>query len=673
MTQTQEQLVSEKTSESLEEYINLGNLCIQEQKWQEAITHYRKAIEINRGLIDVYRQLVIACQNLEEKQLATEYQYQVFKLDPNRVSAEEYYDLGNQLWFYNRPGKAADCYRQAHALKPNFIEAYCQLGKLLVENRNLQKAVNAYRAGIKNNPENSQLYYLLAQALSSQENWQEAIVNYQKSLGLDPNSASTYFGLAEVFKHQNQWEQAIENYQKTLAIDSNYWQAILCLGNIWQTQEKWENATNAYYHTIKINPEAIEAYLNLGSILIQQEHYRSAFNNYSQALQMSQKASNLEQEAISGCRQALTLNSNSQAIHYYQLGKLLRAKSLFDEAIKEYQRAIEIDPDFQSAYIDIQYTQIDSKQLDELISFYRKILKKQHNSPMAWGNLGDALTQQENLEEAINCYQTSCYQIAIESNPKLAEIDWKPKKENPPDFIIIGASKCGTSSLHKYLGNHPQILLPHKKELDFFWQNYNKGIDWYLSHFPSITDRSDFLTGEATPNYIRFPEIARRIHQLASPIKLILLLRNPIDRAVSWHYHKIRTGLTQGTIESAISQEIKKIDRFSEEKIINTAFYNPDNILSSLYIYKIREWMKIIPQEQFLILKSEDLYNDPVRIMKKVFEFLELPEHQLPEYQKINVGFYAPISQELRTTLADYFRPYNQQLEDYLGMEFNWG
>ena len=149
------------------------------------------------------------------------------------------------------------------------------------------------------------------------------------------------------------------------------------------------------------------------------------------------------------------------------------------------------------------------------------------------------------------------------------------------------------------MSRHPQILLSHKKELDFYWEHYQRGIDWYLAHFPSLSDRPDFLTGEATPNYLRFPQVAQRIKDTFPQTKIIILLRNPVDRAISWHYHKVNSGLTKLDLPTAIATEIERLATVSETEITETGFYNPDNIMSSLYIYKIKPWIETLGREQF--------------------------------------------------------------------------
>lgn len=101
---------------------------------------------------------------------------------------------------------------------------------------------------------------------------------------------------------------------------------------------------------------------------------------------------------------------------------------------------------------------------------------------------------------------------------------------------------------------------------------------------------------------------------------------------------------------------------------LNNLYYLPPGI----YIDNISKWMNIFPKNQFLILKSEDLFRDPVTTVNQVFQFLQVEQYQLKEYKIKNKGTYRPISKSMRSALSDYFRPLNQQLEEYLGMKFNW-
>jgi hypothetical protein len=166
--------------------------------------------------------------------------------------------------------------------------------------------------------------------------------------------------------------------------------------------------------------------------------------------------------------------------------------------------------------------------------------------------------------------------------------------------------------------------------------------------------------------------VAQRIKDTFPKTKIIILLRNPVDRAISWHYHKLNTGLTKLDLATAIASEIDRLATVSEAEITNTGYYEPDNILTSLYIYKLKPWIEILGREQFLILKSEDFYLNTRENMEQVFKFLNLPSCPQDNYPKVNAGSYQDVDPNMRRTLVEYFAPYNQQLEKYLGMDFAW-
>ena len=653
-------------------HANLGSLYAQNKQWQDAIKYYKQAIKIDPEFAGAYRNLARAFLQISQEKKAVECWYQAFRLEPEWAEAKQHYSLGNTLWKCRKFGKAINCYRQAIKLQPDFFPAYRSLGKLLMLRQKFSQAIAVYRQAVKQNPHHPQFRFCLAQALANQEKWQQAIIQYRKAIELDENFVVGYYGWGIALAHQQKWQPAINKYRQAIQLKPKYWEAYHQLGNALQQQQKWSQAIAAYQNTLKINPSFIPAYLQLGNIFQQQAQYQQALKYYHQAIEVAPELSEVEQKAIAAYKQTIEANPESDYLQYHQLALLLKSKSFFSEAIIAYQQAIKLNPYFVGAYLGLQYTPVPSEQLERLIDFYRDIIKSHPDISLAWGNLGDVLTTKGNIQEAISCYQTSCYQRVVNLHPQLAELDWQKPKQNPPDFLIIGAAKCGTSSLYYYLSHHPQVLFPHKKEIDFFWKKFQYGIDWYLAQFPSISDRRDFITGEASTNYLRFPIVAQRIKQYFAQTKLIVLLRNPIERAVSWHHHKLKSGLTTGTFAEAVTKEMKQLETFSEEDIIQKGHHNPDNILGSLYLYKLKAWMELFDREQFCLIKSEDFYTNPAKIMKKVYGFLSLKDRPLAEYPRVNVGSYSPISDELRQTLADYFQPHNQKLEDYLNIKLDW-
>lgn len=658
--------------EAPEIHFNLGILYAQKKRWRKSIKHYRKAIKIDPKLTDAYRNIAKVYLKIGNEIEAANFWYKAIKLEPGKEKIEQYLGLGNTFRTQKQYNKAADCYRQVIEVRPDLIPAYHALAKIFNIQGKHKQIISIYLQGMQKNKQNPEFHLALAQALASQNKWERASNRFRLALKLDSNIAIGYYHWGYVLSQIEKWQQAEECYKKAIKIKPEYWEAYYYLGLIYQKFQKWHKAKECYQKVTKLNKEFVSGYFQLALVCQKIGDYQLAIECCNQALSIAPPSSPLEEQAISVYQQ--TLDNHPKLTHdlYYQFGKLLRQKSRFDDAILAYQKTVKIEPNFISAHIDMQYTPISTKQLPQHIDFYRKVVEQNPKLYIAWGNLGDALTEQNNITEAISCYRKGCYQKVINYYPDLAKLDWKEKKESSIDFIVIGAAKCGTSSLHGYLNHHPKILLPHKKELGFFWRRYDYGIDWYLAHFPSITDREDFITGEATPNYIRSPLAAQRIKQHFPNIKLILLLRNPIDRAISWHYHKLSHGQLKEDLGTGILTEIKNLERFTEEDIINSGYFKFDSVISSLYIYKVRSWLEIFDREQVLILQSEDFYSNPAQNMEKVYQFLGLPNHTLKRYAKINSGSYNPADEKIRKILRDYFDPYNQQLEEYLGMKFNW-
>lgn len=662
-------------SSSADDRVKLGDLYRQQQQWEKAKTCYEQAIAIDPELVQAHFNLAQVWDRLQKKGKAADHLNLAFKLQPDLATPKQHYRLGKTLEEQNKPGRAIASYRRAIKLKPNFLAAYQALAAIMIDDHRPEDAIQLYRQGIQQNPRNPQFHLALGQTFASVGKWQQAIKKYQTTAEIAPNLAVVYYhwGLAaEQIKHLG---KAAELYQQAIALQADYPEAYYQLASLFEQQQKWQAALDIYTKLKEIPSSQIDLsqiLLKLALVHRQLQQYDLAIAVLRDAIQHSAANSELETRAIAEYQQTLTADPQVTLENYYYFAKLLRSRGRFDQAIAIYQQTISLNPQFKAPYIDLQYTPVSQEQLTQLIAFYRQILAKFPQITIAWGNLGDALSQQNRLPEAIKCYRKSSYQQAIQNYPHLAQLHWQETKKSGPDFIIAGASKCGTSSIYYYLSGHPQILLSHKKEIDFYWKNYHRGLDWYLAHFPTLTDSSDFLTGEATPNYLRFPQVAQRIKDTFPDTKIIILLRNPADRAISWHYHRFNTGLTNQNLTTEIRQERARLTTISEREIIETGFYNPDNIISSLYFYKLRAWIEILGREKFLILKSEDFYDAPSQNMAQVFEFLGLPNHQLNQYPKVNPGSYNEVDSALRSRLREYFAPYNQKLESYLGMKFNW-
>jgi hypothetical protein len=253
-----------------------------------------------------------------------------------------------------------------------------------------------------------------------------------------------------------------------------------------------------------------------------------------------------------------------------------------------------------------------------------------------------------------------------------------------PDYIIIGAQRCGTTSLYNNLNRHLCVAPALKKEVHFFDVNFNKGTDWYKAHFPSYLYRyirklrdQAIITGEASPYYLFHPHVPKRVIELFPRIKLIALLRNPIDRAYSHYHHEVRKGFEKLSFAEAIEKEQERLLADAEKMHEDENYYSFNHrhysyLSRGIYINQLQNWMRFFSREQILILKSEDFYRDPGTVMSRLQAFLKLPSLQMEKFRRYNYHPYSELGTGMRAYLIDYFRPHNKELYEYLGVDFGW-
>jgi len=247
-----------------------------------------------------------------------------------------------------------------------------------------------------------------------------------------------------------------------------------------------------------------------------------------------------------------------------------------------------------------------------------------------------------------------------------------------PDFLVIGVMKGGTTSFFNYLARHPQVQPPFRKEIKFFDIHYLQGLGWYRAHFPTrFKMKPGMVTGEATPYYIFHPTAPQRIVKVLPDVRLITLLRNPVDRAYSHYNHMVRVGREPLPFEEAIEHEAERLAG-EEEKIIADPRYSTFSHLHysylarGRYIEQLQKWFAIFPREQMLILSSEELYALPATAYRRTAEFLGLSAWEPNDFKVYKQGVYEKMPASIRKHLIDYYQPYNQRLYDFLNKNFDW-
>ncbi|WP_202916111.1 sulfotransferase domain-containing protein [Paenibacillus mesophilus] len=249
-------------------------------------------------------------------------------------------------------------------------------------------------------------------------------------------------------------------------------------------------------------------------------------------------------------------------------------------------------------------------------------------------------------------------------------------KGNLPHFLIIGVQKGGTTSLYHYLTQHPNIASATEKEVHYFDYNFHKGIDWYRSHFPHCPN--DKITGEASPYYMFHPHAAKRIKAAIPSVKLIALLRNPVERTISSYKMMHRRKKEHLSFEQAMQEETSRIRDELPKMLGDPNYFSKEHfyfsyLSRSVYADQLEPYFKRFPREQILILKSEDLFTDPSTVYRKTLKFLNLPLWEPNHYDIMNKGKYKrDIPKETLNYLTEYFRPHNQRLYRMLGVDLGW-
>jgi hypothetical protein len=253
-----------------------------------------------------------------------------------------------------------------------------------------------------------------------------------------------------------------------------------------------------------------------------------------------------------------------------------------------------------------------------------------------------------------------------------------------PDFLIIGAARCGTTSLYRYLTEHPCIAPAFRKEVSFFDVNFRRGLSWYRAQFPSAVYRRYTearyglaLTGEASPYYLFHPASPARVAATIPGARLLVLLRNPVERAYSHYYLQVRQGREPLRFEDAIAREAERLAG-EREKMLAVSDYESigyrrySYLARGLYADQLGCWMKMFPKEDFLIVRTEDLEADPGKILAQAFRFLNVPQYASSRFAKYNNGSYPPMNPTTRQRLVEYYEPHNRRLEELVGREFHW-
>jgi hypothetical protein len=244
-----------------------------------------------------------------------------------------------------------------------------------------------------------------------------------------------------------------------------------------------------------------------------------------------------------------------------------------------------------------------------------------------------------------------------------------------PDAVILGAMKSGTTSLHYYLVQHPRVIEPQRKEVHFFDVNFGRGEAWYRAHFGLASEPG--LNLDRSPYYLFHPAVPQRLHALLPGARLIVLLRDPVRRAYSHYWHERDKGRERLSFEDAIAAEPERLGadaaRLADGSLERSYAHQHYSYLArGRYAEQLERWFMVFPRTQFLVLRFEDLVQDPLATLNTTLGFLGLSPLESVDFEPRNTRGYPPLAEATAARLRAEFEPHNRRLEALLGRPMDW-
>jgi hypothetical protein len=259
-----------------------------------------------------------------------------------------------------------------------------------------------------------------------------------------------------------------------------------------------------------------------------------------------------------------------------------------------------------------------------------------------------------------------------------------------PTFLIAGAARCGTTSMVAALSQHPAVgrpFLPWTREVHFFDNRYYRGLAWYQSHFPfrSRMERAARAVGAKTPQafesgvyYMFHPLAPERIKRDLPDVKLLVLLRDPVERAFSSYAYSVAAACEMESFERAIDLEESRLVGEVEKIVADPAYHSLSHRHHTYrargqYIDQLERLERLFGRKRIYVVESSDFFANPASVYRGVLEFLGLPWAGYPVFKHLNARPRpAPMPDSVRAALEEHYRPYNERLARWLGWEPSW-
>ena len=240
--------------------------------------------------------------------------------------------------------------------------------------------------------------------------------------------------------------------------------------------------------------------------------------------------------------------------------------------------------------------------------------------------------------------------------------------ERLPDFLVLGTQKGGTTTLQQLLSQHPGVFLAPGKEVHYFSKHWEQPTAWYASHYEGAAPQQ--RCGDITPFYLFHPQAPQRIHSLLPNAQLIVLLRDPVERALSQYFHSVRLGFETLPLEDALAAEEERLNTGERQHLQEHSY-----VSRSRYLEQLDRYLELFPDQQLLVLQSEAFFADPTTTWRQIEAFLSLHEAACPAATpraNPGQGEATAVAGTIRTDLRQQLRETALGVRQRYGFGWNW-
>ena len=502
-------------------------------------------------------------------------------------------------------------------------------------------------------------------------NPERALHLFRSAARLDPKEAWFHHGLARVSRDLGRYDDEERAAREAVRLAPDEPWMHLTLGSVLQSRGLPEEACRQYDRAIELGPNDPWLRLERARFARSQGRIDQASADYRVAAEQApgeasvlfelgefSLAINQPEAARDALAEAVRLAPDRP---YYRssLGEAHLRLGQLREAETHLRSAVALDP--HDAWLRHRLAQalIGGGSTEEAVSQYRQALAGHPDTPWLNNELGDVLSSSGRIAEAAGCYRQAIV-AQMDSGHDTASDEVEGGGE--PDFIIVGFPKCGTTALYAYLTETPGIVPATRKEPDYFNLRHHLGASWYRSQFAAVAKPR--ITGEASARYSVHPEAPHRIRSEVPEARIVVVVRDPVDRAVSDYMMWLRTGGERRSFRQAVTDEMAALAAGSP---LTSDGRRPAYVASGLYAAHLDRWMAHRPLESLIIVRADDLTADPAAVVGAVRRFLGLDGDVALSERRENVGTSLFVEEDLRRDIARFYREDQARLRDRYG------